>query len=138
MERISNAETGLFRLLPLPDGSLIAFEYTSKGFVPGRVSTKPLEDVSAVQYFGMATLTKNPELKTWKLPPPSTISSENLVTRAGEYKPLQNVQLISAYPIVQGFENTAAVGMRAEFGDRFTLAGINVAASYSPDPNLSA
>lgn len=138
MEPISNAETGLFRPLPLPDGSLIAFEYTSKGFVPGRVPTKPLEDVSAVQYFGMATLTKYPELKTWKLPPPSTISSKNLITRAGEYKPLQNVQLISAYPIVQGFENTAAVGMRAEFADRLRLAGINVDASYSPDPNLSA
>ena len=138
MDPISNAETGLFRPLPLPDGSLIAFEYTSKGFVPGRVPTKPLEDVSAVQYFGMATLTKYPELKTWKLPPPSTISSDNLVTRAGEYKPLQNVQMISAYPIVQGFENTAAVGMRAEFADRLRLAGINVDASYSPDPNLSA
>jgi hypothetical protein len=138
MDPISNAETGLFRPLPLPDGSLIAFEYTSKGFVPGRVPTKPLEDVSAVKYFGMATLTKYPELKTWKLPPPSTISSDNLVTRAGEYKPLQNVQLISAYPIVQGFENTAAVGMRAEFADRLRLAGVNVDASYSPDPNLAA
>jgi hypothetical protein len=115
MEPISNAETGLFRPLPLPDGSLIAFEYTSKGFVPGRVPTQPLEDVSAVEYFGMATLKKYPELKSWKLPPPSTISSENLITRAGEYKPLQNVQLISAYPIVEGFENTVAAGMRAEF-----------------------
>jgi hypothetical protein len=138
MEPISNAETGLFRPLPLPDGSVIAFEYTSKGFVPGRVPTKPLEDVSAVEYFGMATLKKYPELKTWKLPPPSTISSENLITRAGEYKPLQNVQLISAYPIVQGFENTVAAGMRAEFSDRLRLAGVNVDASYSPDPNLAA
>jgi hypothetical protein len=138
MDPISNAETGLFRPLPLPDGSLIAFEYTSKGFIPGRVPTQPLEDVSAVEYFGMATLKKYPELKTWKLPPPSSISSENLVTHAGEYKPLQNVQLISAYPIVQGFENTVAAGVRAEFSDRLRLAGVNVDASYSPDPNLAA
>jgi hypothetical protein len=138
MDPISNAETGLFRPLPLPDGSLIAFEYSSKGFIPGRVPTQPLEDVSAVEYFGMATLKKYPELKTWKLPPPSSISSENLITRAGEYKPLQNVQLISAYPIIQGFENTVAGGMRAEFSDRLRLAGVNVDASYSPDPNLAA
>ena len=32
MDVISNAETGLFRPLPMPDGSLVAFEYTSKGF----------------------------------------------------------------------------------------------------------
>ena len=40
MDVISNAETGLFRPLPLADGSLIAFEYTSKGFVPARVPTE--------------------------------------------------------------------------------------------------
>ena len=136
MDAISNAETGLFRPLPLPDGSLMAFEYTSKGFIPARVPRQPLEDVSAVKYFGMAALTKYPELKSWKLPPPSSISSEHLVTRAGEYKPLHNVQLISAYPIVQGYKSTAAVGMRAEFADRLRLAGVNIEAGYSPDPNL--
>lgn len=136
LDAISNAETGFFRPVPLPDGSLIAFEYTSKGFVPGRVPTKTLEDINAIPYYGMATLNKYPELKTWKLPPPSNISSEKLVTRAGEYKPLQNVQLISAYPIVQGYKDTAVVGMRAEFADRLRLAGVNVDIGVSPDPNL--
>ncbi len=74
--------------------------------------------------------------EAWKLPPPSTVNSENLITRAGAYNPLQNVQLISAYPIVQGYKDTAAVGMRAEFADRLRLAGVNVDASYSPDPSL--
>ena len=138
MDAISNAETGLFRPLPLPDGTLIAFEYTSKGFVPARVPAKPLEDITAVKYLGMAALTKYPELKSWKLPPPSSISSEHLVTRAGEYKPIDNVQLISAYPIVQGYKTTGAVGMRAEFADRLRIAGVNVEGSYSPDPNLPA
>ncbi len=136
MDVISNAETGLFRPLPLADGSLIAFEYTSKGFTPARVPTKALEDVSAVKYFGQATVNKYPELKSWKLPPPSTVNSENLITRAGAYNPIQNIQLISAYPIVQGYKDTVGVGMRAEFADRLRLAGINVDASYSPDPGL--
>ena len=136
MDVISNAETGLFRPLPLADGSLIAFEYTSRGFVPARVPAKALEDVSAVKYFGEVTLEKYPELKSWKLPPPSSVHAE--ITRAGAYDPLHNVQLISAYPIVQGYENTAAVGMRAEFADRLRLAGVRVDASVSPDPNLAA
>ena len=83
MDVISNAETGLFRPIPLADGALIAFEYTSKGFVPARVPVKPLDDVSAVKYFGQATLDKYPELRKWKLPPPSSINSENLITRTG-------------------------------------------------------
>jgi len=136
MDVISNAETGLFRPIPLADGSLIAFEYTSRGFVPARVPTQALEDVSAVKYFGQVTLEKYPELRTWKLPPPSSVQSENLVTRAGAYDPLHNVQLISLYPIVQGYQNTAAVGMRAEFADRLRLAGVNLDASFSPDANL--
>jgi hypothetical protein len=138
MEVISNAETGLFRPIPLADGSLIAFEYTSQGFVPARITAKPLEDVSAVKYFGMATLEKYGELKSWKLPPPSSISPDNLITRAGSYHPLRNLEPISAYPIVQGYKNTAALGMRAEFADRLRLAGVNVEGSYSPDPNLPA
>ena len=136
MEVISNAETGLFRPVPLADGSLIAFEYTSQGFVPSRVPTQPLEDVSAVKYFGQATLTKYPVLRSWKLPPPASIGSENLITRAGGYDPLHNVQLISAYPIAQGYKNTAAVGMRTEFADRLRLTGVNVDASISPDTSL--
>jgi len=136
MDVISNAETGLFRPLPLADGSLIAFEYTSKGFIPARVPTKKLQDVSAVKYFGQATLDKYPELRRWKLPPPSSVNSENLITRAGAYNPLHNVQLISAYPIVQGYKSTAAVGMRAEFADRLRVVGVNIDGSYSPDPNL--
>ena len=138
MDVISNAETGLFRPVPLADGKLIAFEYTSRGFVPARVPTQALEDVSAVKYFGQVTLEKYPELRTWKLPPPSSVQSENLITRAGAYNPLHNVQLISAFPIVQGYENTAAVGMRAEFADRLRLAGVTLDASFSPDPNLPA
>jgi len=138
MDAISNAETGLFRPLPLADGSLIAFEYTSKGFVPARVPTKALEDISAVKYFGQATFNKYPQLRAWKLPPPSTVNSENLITQAGAYNPVKNIQLISAYPIVQGYKSTAAVGMRAEFADRLRLVGVNVDGSFSPDPTLPA
>ncbi len=136
MDPISNAETGLFRPVPLADGSLIAFEYTSKGFIPARVPTKPLEDISAVKYLGQATLDKYPVLRKWKLPPPASPNSPNLVTRAGAYNPIDNVQLISAYPIVQGYKDSQVVGMHAEFADRLRLAGVNVEAGYSPDPSL--
>jgi hypothetical protein len=132
MDVISNAETGLFRPLPLDDGSLIAFEYTSKGFVPGRVPTRPLEDVVAVKYRGMALLDKYPVLRKWKLPPPSSIESDKLITRAGAYSPVRNLRLISAYPIIQGYKDTAAAGLRFDIADRLRLATMNLTAGYSP------
>ncbi len=94
--------------------------------------------MNAVKYLGAALLDKYPVLRSWKLPPPSSINSESLITRAGAYDPLHEIQLISAYPIVQGYKTTAAAGMRAEFSDRLRLAGINVTAGFSPDPNLPA
>ena len=132
MDVISNAETGLFRPLPLEDGSLIAFEYTSQGFVPARLPNQPLEDVSAVKFLGTALVDKYPALRSWKLPPPASIESDKLITRAGSYKPLQNLRLISAYPIAQGYKDTAAGGMRLDIADRLRLAGANITATYSP------
>jgi hypothetical protein len=138
MDVISNAETGLFRPLPLPDGSLIAFEYTSKGFIPAYVPNKPLQDVAAVKYLGMALLEKYPVLHSWKLPPPSSVASENLITRAGRYDPIRNIRLISAYPVIQGYKNTVAGGMRFDFADLLRIAGLSLTASFSPSPSLPA
>ncbi|HEX6894915.1 MAG TPA: hypothetical protein VF146_06560, partial [Bryobacteraceae bacterium] len=136
MDAISNAETGLFRPVPLADGSLIAFEYTSKGFVPARVPNQVLQDVSAIRYFGQATLEKYPVLRNWKIPPPPAENGHTLVTGAGAYEPLRNIQLISAYPIAQGYKNTQAAGYRAEFADRLRLTGVSADFSYSPDASL--
>ena len=135
---ISNAETGLFRPLPLAGGSLIAFEYTSKGFVPVRVPVAPLEDVSAVKYFGQVTLNKYPELRKWKLPPPSSINSENLITRSGAYDPLHNVQLISAYPIVQGYKNTAGGGNARRICRPAAAGGSEFRCQLFPRPQFAA
>jgi hypothetical protein len=138
MEVLSNAETGFFRPIPLADGSLIAFEYSSQGFIPSLVPDEPVEQVNAVKYFGMAALERYPELKSWKLPPPSSIAPQGPINRAGIYSPLRNVHLISAWPILQGHKGTVATGIHAEFADRLQLAAISVNAGVSPDGNLPA
>jgi hypothetical protein len=133
MDAMTNCETGLFRPLPLPDGRLIAFEYTAKGFAPAFVDARPLQDVSSIEYLGQATVEKHPELRKWKLPPPSTVNVESLLTNTGRYHPLKSVSLLSVYPIAQGYKDTAAAGARLEFADRLKIASANVTASYSPD-----
>lgn len=136
MEVLSNAETGLFRPLPLPDGNLIALEYTANGFVPSFVPTTPLNDVSAIDYLGQHLFEKSPELKTWKLPPPSTIDTKKVITSSGSYSPLRSTRPISLYPIVQGYKDTAAAGLRMDFSDGLHLSSGDVTASYSPDTSL--
>jgi hypothetical protein len=133
---LTNTETGLFRPMLLPDGRTFAYEYNSKGFTPVFVDAKPLQDVNAIQYLGQDTVEKFPQLRQWKLPPPSDIKLESLHIKSGEYYPAKGVELTSIYPIVQGYKNTAGGGLRADFADREGYAEANVTASFSPDTSL--
>ncbi len=139
MEVLSNTETGLFWPRLLSDGRLIAFEYTAKGFYPVLVQDpKPLEDISAVKYFGQQVVEKFPKVREWKLPPPDDIDAAQLTTKAGEFKPLRNLRPTAVYPIVQGYKDSVAYGGRVDFSDGLGLAGLTLTGSFSADSTLAA
>jgi len=60
VEAVSNAETGLFRPVPLADGRLVVLSYTGDGFVPAIIDPKPLKDVSAITFLGAELAEKHP------------------------------------------------------------------------------
>ena len=135
-EALSNTETGFFRPMPLPDGTLYAFRFTGDGFVPAKVEAKVTEDVSPITFLGNETIEKHPVLETWKVPPPSKVDLEPLVKRRGPYRSFGTIGLDSIYPVVQGYKSFAAVGVRANFSDPVQLNRFNVTAAYTPDGNL--
>lgn len=137
MEVTSNAEAGLFRPLPLPDGRLLAFEYTATGFLPGFVPTEPVNDVAAVKYLGQRVVEKYPLVKDWKLSSPALIDAESNRKRES-YSPVRSTRLVSAYPIVQGYKDSTAVGMRFNFSDSIWLSRLDGTVSWSPSPELPA
>jgi hypothetical protein len=132
LDGLSNSETGLFRPLPLPDGTLAAFEYSAQGFRLVALPIRTIEDVNAIPYLGQAVIDKYPELKSWNLPSRNTIDDLRLRTYAGVYRPLRQTRLQSVYPIVQGYENAKAGGVRLDFGDSLGLSHITTTLSYSP------
>jgi hypothetical protein len=132
-EALSNSDTGLFRPLPLPDGSLAAFEYSARGFRLVNLPIKVIDDVNAIPYLGESVIEKFPELKSWNLPSRNTIDDLQLRTYAGFYRPLRNIELQSAYPIAQGYQDSKAGGVRLDFGDSLGLSHITTTVSYSPD-----
>ena len=135
---VSNAESGLFRPVPLSSDSLIAFHYTGTGFLPVMIPNQTLENISAIRYLGQAVVEGHPELKSWNLKPPSpsTINIDSLTISHADYSPMGNIKLGSAYPIVEGYKASTAVGMRFNFSDPILLHGIDLSASYTPTPNL--
>ena len=138
MDALSNAETGLFWPLPLPDGRLLAFEYTAQGFVPSTLDIQPIEDVSAVKYQGQQVVEKFPAVKEWKLTPNDTYDVAAATRAAGVYRAWKQMKFVSAYPIVQGYKDSTAYGVRADFSDGVGLASLHVTGSYSPDTSLLA
>jgi hypothetical protein len=133
---LSNAETGLFRPLPLRDGSLLAFEYTANGMIPVKLDEKPIQDANAVKYLGQEIVEKYPLVKQWKIDPAESVDLARLTTGAGRYNPAREIKLMSVYPIVQGYKNGAAAGARISFSDDLGLSGLETTLSYSPDQSL--
>jgi hypothetical protein len=132
LDALSNCETGLFRPMPLPDGSLSAFEYSARGFRLVSLPLRVIDDVNAIPYLGQSVVEKYPELKSWTLQSRNNIDDLKLRTYAGAYRPFRSMELQSIYPIPQGYENVPAGGVRADFGDSLGLSHITTTLSYSP------
>ncbi len=136
VEAVSNAETGFFRPVPLSDGRLVVLDYTGDGFLPVIIEPKLLKDLSAITFLGAEVAEKYPVVKTWQVPPPSTVDEEKLITARGPYVPWKTVGLANAYPVVQGYKNTAALGYQFNFEDPLQFSYLGITAAYSPDNNL--
>ena len=134
---LSNAETGFFRPVPRPeDSDLFVFRYSGEGFVPTRIAATPLEDVSAITFFGERLVEAHPVLKTWIVGSPNDIKLEEKHLVRGTYKLAGGMRRESIYPVVQGYKDTAAVGVRANFSDPLQLNKLNLTASVTPGGSL--
>jgi len=131
-EVLSNSETGLFRPQPLPDGRLLAFQFSAQGFTPVIIPTEPLPDINAPRYLGQRIVERHPVVKNWKLGTPTAIDLEARRTAAGPYRPIREMGLVSFYPVVEGYKDDPAVGLRVDLMDNFGLAGLNATLSVTP------
>jgi hypothetical protein len=136
VEPLTNADTGFFRPVPLSDSELLAFRYTAEGFRPVTLPIRPVQRVSAIRFLGEEVVEKRPELKEWKLPPPSSVDLDPLIRREGDYSPFATMRVRSIVPAVLGYKDDIAVGLRASLTDAVGYNRLALGASYSPAPDL--
>ncbi len=136
MEAISNCEVGYFRPLLISDNSLIVFRYTGEGFVPAIIYNEPIEDVNAIQYLGQAVVNEHPQVKDWVLGSPMDIDIDSVTISSGDYHPFRRLKVVSAYPIVQGYKDEYAAGMRVDLMDPVGVNALDFSFSYSPTSDL--
>ncbi len=140
LEWLTNAETGMFRPVPIQGDSLVAFEYTAEGFLPVVMAEKPITSVGAIEYLGNAIAIKHSAVTRWgaPLPPVSRLHADSLIVSRGMYDPMREMSPSGIYPIVQGYKNSVAIGLRGDFMDPVRMRKLNVSLSYSPDAAVPA
>lgn len=138
VEAVSNAESGFFRPVPLADGRLVVFHYTGQGFVPAIIEPRPVADLSAIRFLGAEVAARHPVVQAWQVPPASTVDEEKLVTRRGAWDPLRDLSVKNAYPVLQGYKNSAGIGYRLNIEDPVGFAQLGITAAWTPDPDLPA
>jgi hypothetical protein len=92
--------------------------------------------VSAISFLGTELVEKYPVIKSWQVPPPSTVDDEKIITARGPYVPLHQVSLTNAYPVLQGYKNDVGIGYRFNFDDPLYFAHLSVTAAYTPTHDL--
>jgi hypothetical protein len=132
MTVVTNGETGFFRPLPIARDTLAVFRYAGQGFVPAVIDPKPITDVSAITFLGNEISEKHPIVKRWIMPSPLGVNIDSLTQYSGAYKGMANLGLASMYPIVEGYKDVAAFGLRLDFSDPIFMNTIDFSASYSP------
>lgn len=139
LSTLSNAETGFFRPVPRPeDKELFVFRYSGEGFVATRIEARPLTDVSAITFFGERLVESHPVLKGWMLGSPNDIKIEEKRLVKGTYRLAGGLRRESIYPVVQGYKDALALGVRANLSDPLQLNKLNLTASYSPTGSLKS
>ncbi len=138
LDAVTNTDTGFFRPVPIAGDGLIVFRYSGEGFVPARIEAQPLENVGAITFLGERVAAEHPVVKGWMLGSPAAIPLDTLQQRTGKYRLAGGLRRDSFYPVMQGYKDTAAVGMRINFSDPLQLNRASTTLSYSPGGDLDS
>ncbi len=136
LEAVSNTDTGFFRPVPLGGDDLLVFRYTGSGFVPTRIAATPVADISPITFLGERLSADHPVVHSWNVGSPMVIPYDTLDKRQQPYRLFGGLRLESFYPIVQGYKESAAAGMRLNLSDRIRLNRASIAASFAPITDL--
>jgi len=133
---LTNATSGFFRPLPVSADSMLLFEYTYQGMIPGMMKIEPRDDVNAIRFLGQLVYKRNPEVESWMLPPPSKVNLDTIKVTEARYRPFKELKLAGAYPILQGYKVYTGVGYRLNFMDPMMLNSLVIKASFTPTHSL--
>ena len=137
IEAVSNAETGFFRPIEMPDGNLMVFDYSGQGFVPTLIDPIPLQNVGAISFLGTEIARKHPVVRDWNVVRSlRQMDADKLIVREGKYRPIRELEYDSGYPVIEGYRDFESLGYHFQFSDPAGLSRVLLTAGYSWDNDL--
>ncbi len=130
---MTNTDIGFFRPIEISKDSLLVFEYQTTGLQPVKIKKEFLEDAESIEYLGMKSLEKNPELYNYTSTPVSKLNNENLIQSEEEYTAFTETDFESIYPIVEGYKDFVAYGIQLNLSDELQLSKAKIKLAYSPN-----
>jgi len=115
---LSHTLSGLFRPVYISEKYLLAFEFTTDGFVPVVIPNEPAQRLPAITYFGQKIVDKNPQVTEWALQaePASNNHAGNGHEQA-RYSGVGHLRFQSVLPVVSGFKQQMVVGLYTHLAD---------------------
>jgi hypothetical protein len=132
IEPMTNAETGFFRPVVLSDDSLFVLRYAAGGFTPAKIPNRPVSAVSRIEFLGQEIVDTSPMVRDWQVGSPAMIEIDSLTTYAGEYSGFANMEIVSAYPVVEGYKDYVGAGYRLNMASPLGLHTLSLTASVTP------
>jgi len=117
---LSHTLRGLFRPVFINEKSILAFEFTTEGFVPVTIPNRPAVSLPAIDYFGQKIIDRNPQVTKWGL---GTVQFGNHRNGDGSslkktaYSGISQLKFRSFIPIISGFQNQKVVGFYTHIAD---------------------
>ncbi|TFH01496.1 MAG: hypothetical protein E4H13_04730 [Calditrichales bacterium] len=136
MSILTNCQSGYFRPLPVSEDSLLVVRYSGDGFIPVMIANDPIEKVGAIRFLGNEITKKHPVVTEWIAASPATINIDSLTISRDTYNTFNHIGLSSLYPVVEGYKEYPAFGLRFNLSDPVGLHAINLTASCSPNTQL--
>ncbi len=138
MSILSNAETGFFRPLPINKDSLLVYNYVGgKGWQPGFIKQKTLDNVNSIVFLGQKVYDKYPYIKNWTDGSPAKINLQKLITYEGPFSFIKSIKNKGSYPIVEGYKNYIALGYKFNYSDDLNFNRFDLSCSYIFDKDIN-
>ncbi len=129
---LTNTITGLFRPVEISADSILAMQFTTKGFTPVIFKNQKALRLPAINYFGQKIIEKYPEVLKWNLKNAMEVVDKNTFKPEETYSSFENLSVKTFIPVISGFQSRVVLGFFLQISDPLMMNDLTIETGISP------